>query len=1215
MKKRIRILLILLGVCLVSTFKLAAQTVTYKANWGSTNNYIFSELNGFIVPYGFEIDVQGAASVTIQKFRINTSVSTVGMFDLATTTPVNKVARLLKVASADATLATTSSPSIGTVTLNPTYIEVTLNAANQTYTTGKHFFYLGLYVDLANFVGAKNTVRPVITLEFSLPTTTYTGNSFVSSVAQLDAPDDNAVPAQVKVFNLGIIYQWIGAVTGGDWANKGNWLYRDEDNINNGIPADYIPDTWDRCYFGEVNFNQQPVVNAAATTGSIYFFPNANKQITLTVNAGTLTLRNYIYQDYLTTSGVPTLLTGKGNISVGNLQIGIDPAKLPGSIASTTALRSDVKKLTVTNLVLFKAPLGHTSQFILEGGEMKINTGIETYHTNSNSESKFTIAPPSGTAILNFQHPTPLDLIIDNSGPLPRTASKGLAANGINTLDFNHPGSTVVYSTIKTGPAYTLYAGHANVTAGINYYNLETSTNTKFTATAGTLKVAGNWTTRGSNSTSILSSDLPNWIGKIDFLTNNTNIEFNGTGPQTITDLSSDGGKGVVFKNVLFSGGGAKTIKGGTFSIVPGGIVDIAANTMVTVAQTVNAFPNSIAALNLRSNASGSASVGIIPSTSSINGPVNVERWLTGGSSTFRGYRLLSSPVNSGGFTNGTGNIDMQYIGESALTAGSGAGFTVSNPNPTMYVYQEKEPAPSNLSFNSGKHKGITQIYSTGNVDIFGESANKNIPVGNGYIFYYIGKNTPNTTASSRIPENMAITAKGTLNQGNVPVKIWSQSNSFLSYTAASASSVGHNMVGNPYASTIDLNKVITDNSTIKTTLYQLSNINPGQKYMAYSSLGGNSDPKVSQYALSGQGFIVVANDAASTLTFNEAQKVPTQQLTGPVLLMGTPAGENVITGFYIKMEQDSLLNDYCGIYFRSDWKDEYDENDAIDLDGASPKVYMSSYSADGKRTAINRYADYTKSKPIKLFVNATTGGSYKLKIEDIRNIDALYDIWLRDHYLKDSVNIRETGTYNFSIDKSVAASFGGERFELFAKRKQYKLLAFTGEKVAEGVNISWKAENDALDTRFVLEKQDGSQQFIPIHYAQANGSGAYSYVDNTPSSGKNVYRLKQLNIHDQATYSDVITINYQTDGALNARFTIFPNPAVNVITVKLVASPTTALSMNVIDGKGTVLAVKTINGQETQHNVGQLPPGTYLVELFDKKLQKVIAIGKFVKL
>ena len=168
-----------------------------------------------------------------------------------------------------------------------------------------------------------------------------------------------------------------------------------------------------------------------------------------------------------------------------------------------------------------------------------------------------------------------------------------------------------------------------------------------------------------------------------------------------------------------------------------------------------------------------------------------------------------------------------------------------------------------------------------------------------------------------------------------------------------------------------------------------------------YTPLTGNSSPSPA-YIASGQGFLVHAKSGGQTFTFQEGEKAATQQSTGSSLLLGTPKQtDQPLSGLYMKMVQDSATYHYCGIYFRSDWASTFKTGDAIELDGASPKVYMSSYTSDGVQTAVNHQPDYTAGINVKLYANATTDGIYHLNIEGIRNIDTLYDIFLIDHYKK----------------------------------------------------------------------------------------------------------------------------------------------------------------------------------------------------------------------
>jgi hypothetical protein len=999
-------------------------------------------------------------------------------------------------------------------------------------------------------------------------------------------------------------YNWRGNLSS-DWSVAGNWRI-------GGTTATTPPGTLDNVQIGisTTTFTNQPTINAGytPTVASVTF--GGVKVVNLIVN-GVLTVNGDLVQRH-SDAGLnlnPTI-SGSGTINCVNLGVGSNVAPpLPflglTTQTYTTLLSSSVARLNLSNnlnlnttsstaTLLFIVNYNvNNPYFYLQGGDMTIGNSIAT--TNSNYVSagatvnlaEFYIMANTAACTLTFNGATPL----------------AFDPNGAGGVDFYNAGpfsSTVIYN--YNGAATQTVYSNGQSRFGVSpasYQYIQFANAGAKSIQSGNLTVGADWTSTG---------------GKIDAVTNNTTVTFQGT-TQSLTDGGSDGGIGVTFKNATFTGGGTKTLTSGKFNIATTGVLTMASNS------TLNANGN----LTLFSNAASSAAVAIIPSGSSITNNVNVQRYLTGGNTkvsgvyTARGYRMLSSPVNY----NNTAYLPLSYIGNSALTGGPGTGFTVTINNPTIYLYRE-DITPSNTTFNSGKHKGILNIKS-GNIVTVSGSGDLQVPVGNGYIFYFVG-NTSNPTTKTvppftAGPENTVITATGRLNQGDVPVNLWytpagatGTTTNKLSYQASLVTLAGYNMVGNPYASTLDLDDVINDNTaSIGNTVYELYNVNPSQKYIAYNK-GGSSDPNATRYVVSGQGFIVKAKGINGSLTFHESQKEPTEQVTGLNLLMGMPVAENVITGFYIKIERDSVVNDYCGIYFNSNASANYDDDDAQDLDGASNQVYMSSFSADGVRTAINHLPDYKNGAEIKLYVNSAATGLYKLKIEDIRNISPLYDIWLKDNFIKDSLNLRLYNAYNFNISKTDTSSFGANRFKLVIRRQQlpaYELVKLTAQKVTEGVKISWKTYNEGNYTGFELEKLNG--QYTSIYNVQSNGNNTYSYLDRSPLAGTNTYRLKQNDINNAISYSNPVTLQLQ-DPSSDQLLQVYPNPAVQKIKVYINnAVPQTSYKAKIYDYSGKLVIQSTMSNGNAEQNVGQLQPGSYIFEL-SKSNGDFVGRTKFIK-
>jgi hypothetical protein len=997
-------------------------------------------------------------------------------------------------------------------------------------------------------------------------------------------------------------YDWKGVTS--DWGVATNWT-----------PAG-IPGANDDVRVGVTSYTTP--LNVTGTRACYTFTMGVlNPAVTVT---GTLNVTNTLTQLPNSVLGAVTSnLNGSGTVNCASLNTGSNAIFLTLTAgANALTFISTVANLNVTdNVNVYSTSFGilfigvglNNATFSLRGGTATIGGQIITNNTAGGVLSsvyatpKFSVDVPAGSVL----NPT---LKLTNPNPI-NTASVS------RSIDFfNNTGGTGIITTEYAGTAtQTIYTNLTTTcldTSATVYQNIAFSGTAAKTIQPGNFVVSGSWTSSG---------------GKVDAVTNEPYIIFNSTSAQTLTDNGSDvvngTANGIVFKNVLFQGTGVKTISSGKFAVAGNGILYMGSG---------NTLLNANNHLTLLSTEGSTAGIAPIPAGSSITGSVGAQRFLVGGNTkslnvyTARGYRILSSPVHLGI----TSNYDISYIGLTALTGGSGTGFTVNNSNPTIYLFRE-DVTPSNATFNSGKHKGITSINADNTVNVSGMASPLSIPIGNGYIFYFVGNTSnPSTKASANPttgPENTIITATGTINQGDIIANLWytpagttGSSANKLSYTSTLGSpTAGYNMMGNPYAATLDLNSLINGNSGatgIANTIYVLDNVNPAQQYIAYSPLGSSS-PKATRYVASGQGFIVKAAGPNATLTFRESYKAVSNQPS--TLLMGIPVAQAPVTGFYVKMERDSMINDYCGIYFRSGSSANFSADDAKDLDGTGSQIHMSSYTADGMRTAINQMPDYINGSKIRLYVNSAADGLHKLKLEDVKNIDTLYNIWLKDKYKKDSLDIGHFSTYNFNIIRSDTASFGGNRFELVIRRKPlppYQLIKFTATEVMEGIKINWKTYNEGNYTGFTVEKLEtgSSGQYTPIYTIQSSGKTVYSFTDLQPGKGAHTYRLQQNDINNKINWSEPVTIvvgNATTSANL---VDIHPNPATAMI--KLSVNTETASDnyvAKIYNYMGALVSSQKAEGSSWTQDVTPLQPGTYVYEL-TKPNGELVGRSKFIK-
>ncbi len=684
---------------------------------------------------------------------------------------------------------------------------------------------------------------------------------------------------------------------------------------------------------------------------------------------------------------------------------------------------------------------------------------------------------------------------------------------------------------------------------------------------------------------------------------------------------------------------------GGTV-IISGGPVDIYKTLTITKGNL--SIGSSPAGLTLKSTATQSASVAAIPSGSSITGTVNVERYITGGAIKYRGYRLLSSPVYSA--TVSSNNVfSINYLQNSIyLTGNAGGGFDKTG-NPTLYLFRE-DLVPSNTTFISGNFWGISAMNNspTYNYYMNGGSTTYNIPVGNGYLMFFRGNRSATTvaaeTVTSYVPTTVTLTASGTLNQGQIVVHNWyTPASAYLGYTGSGTANTtnyavrGFNLVGNPYASSIDWEQFNTSSTTtgiygnnVGNTIYEWNDAT--NNYDTYQQGGINTNNGTRTIA-SGQGFFVLTSSASNPqLIFNESAKTVTQN-TGATLFMSTQpeiAGSNVGNirpHIRMQLAMDSINKDDTYIGFFSNASSKYVFNEDAEYRQGNGRINLASISSDNVPLAIDKMPPLTKQTTIiPLYVRAANDGVYKLNRTELEAIPQLYDIWLIDAYKKDSVNMRADTSYSFDIIHTDTNTYGSKRFRLVIRQNiayNYHLLSFNAAKVAsvKQVQLNWITQNEQNYTNFTVERStDSGKSFQIIGGMESAAAGNYNMLDKNPSDGLNLYRLKQEDINNMITYSNIVPIQYTGLNSTleDGKIGVYPNPAKSTINISLnidVNTNGSLYNIQITNSLGLVLKQISTNQFTWQTDVSNLMPGTYMVKAYNAKDGSLIGSAKFVKL
>jgi hypothetical protein len=1303
---KVALVFLLAGICLKATAQnsLTVTVLTDPTTNGTANPSIFDNTAGLAV-IGFKMVVVG--SPNINNIYINTNVPTTYNLDNIFTSATRN---LVKVSSANYATATVLSASSGVVNTASSggFDQYSINF-NSVISAGTYYYFLVLKSTYMNTIPS--------TIQFSMNSASaFTFNS-PSATVSVSSPT-------TTLYTLYSSLYWRGSADI-NWDNASNWYTLSGGTYSN---ANRVPNSNDIVYIGYsyTGSNKNPTLSSTSpTVNTIYFgtVTGGDGTCRLIVNGQTLTVTSTIYKDH-TNNNTKTIatLSGTGTINVSGITIGNSNVPINSSPVQqdSTVINSRINSLHITGdvtLISNASPNGtacYFPAFNIDANTVTLDGTIITQN-NANAVSSTYVStysfPVRGRFDVNHSSSTNV-LILNNIAPVQTLAT-------YQGVDFNDQGttnSTVIYNSPSDGQIVATSADGIGSVGG-NYQNLTlsgagkktfhgTSVSVAGTLTTGngavdlntydpTITVTGSWVnsttvTQGSGNISVggaLTNSGTLTLGSANLTVSgnytNSGTYTQSTGTTTFNGSSptlNDSGNGTMFNKVAFSGGGTALLNSGNFSVSSTGILTLSNST------TLNANGH----LTLNSDASGSAGIATIPTGSSITNNVSVQRYFQG-SATYdatkarwigRNYRIISSPVNTGTLVGGNYIYALNYIvGATAgltTTANSttnafvtgATGGSTSAGNPTLYLYRENI-VPSGTSFTSGNFKGITNITSPSAMSTT-DAGSWTIPVGNGVFFFYRGNATSyaaRTTGTYIAPENTTFTTTGTLNQGTITVKDWfTPASGNLSYTTATANTAvrGYNMVGNPYASSIDWNTYFSGGITqtnILPTIYVFNPVsNQYDTYITTSSSAGTSTGNASKIIASGQGFFVRASAASPVLTFTEAAKVTTQ-VTGSNLLMGTPAGQPVVLQeMRLKLILDSLNYDDIVIGFRDGTSEKFNGyEDSEYLPGNAPLVTLTSLSSDGVNLAIN-FLPFPKlqKRVVKLNVGVTRSGTYTLKQTEMLSIPDLYEVWLMDKFKKDSLDIRHNTNYVFEVNKADTLTFGKNRFEIVIRQRSglgVHVLDFAAKKASDGAQTTWKTENEQNYTNFTVERSiDNGQTFIVLGGFASTGAGNYSLLDKDPYAGIDQYRLKVEDLNGTITYSKVVSLNYAPPGKNNVvtNIDVFPNPASNLLNLAITSSnnaisanfknistplnlinspfntnysPVSSQSFNsantntgsylieIVNSSGAVIKTATSTQSLWQTDVSKLTPGTYIIQVVNNADKTVVGKSVFVKL
>jgi len=169
--------------------------------------------------------------------------------------------------------------------------------------------------------------------------------------------------------------------------------------------------------------------------------------------------------------------------------------------------------------------------------------------------------------------------------------------------------------------------------------------------------------------------------------------------------------------------------------------------------------------------------------------------------------------------------------------------------------------------------------------------------------------------------------------------------------------------------------------------------------------------------------------------------------------------------------------------------------------------------------------------------------------------------------------------------------------------------LTFDGVTLEKINRLYWTTANETNNQGFDIEKSKNGLEFEQIGftpYVETN-KGSYSFDDENPWTGSNFYRLKQIDLDGNYSYSHIIHLVRQSD----FNFEVIQNPFRETLSLEISSNIEIDANISIFAIDGRVVrqeAVKFSDGtRRLELDMSTLPSGNYMVRFYNKTSREIL--------
>jgi hypothetical protein len=164
-------------------------------------------------------------------------------------------------------------------------------------------------------------------------------------------------------------------------------------------------------------------------------------------------------------------------------------------------------------------------------------------------------------------------------------------------------------------------------------------------------------------------------------------------------------------------------------------------------------------------------------------------------------------------------------------------------------------------------------------------------------------------------------------------------------------------------------------------------------------------------------------------------------------------------------------------------------------------------------------------------------------------------------------------------------------------------ITAFDAAIKGNSVLLQWSAENQSDISHFILERNNGKDNWEQLTIINKHTDAVYSYTDKTNHGSTTYqYRLKEVYKDSHWSYSKIVAVKFADNVAMHIE-AMYPNPATTILHYTVASAKDDNIDVKVTDMRGRLLIIKkaTCNQPEILE-ISKLQRATYFLTIVNKR-------------